>query len=118
MARKSHFKKNVLLLFAALVVAAAAYCAVYPDVGKLKKENPKKTAMMEYREREWRREGRNVKMEKKWASLSKISPYLLKAVIIAEDDKFWSITASISTGYRRPWKRISRRGLSSSEEAP
>ena len=90
MKRKSRFKRNLLLFLAGLIVAATAYCAVYPEIGNLKRENPKKTALMEYREREWRREGRKVKTEKKWVTLSKVSPYLLKAVIIAEDDKFWS----------------------------
>ncbi len=45
---------------------------------------------MDYREREWRRLGTKVRIEKKWVPLSKVSPYLIKAVIIAEDDKFWS----------------------------
>jgi len=59
-------------------------------VGRLKKENPGKTALMDYREREWRRLGTKVRIEKKWVPLSRVSPYLIKAVIIAEDDKFWS----------------------------
>ena len=45
---------------------------------------------MDYREREWRRLGTKVRIEKKWVPLSKVSPYLIRAVIIAEDDKFWS----------------------------
>jgi monofunctional biosynthetic peptidoglycan transglycosylase len=63
---------------------------VYPDVSKLKKENPKKTSFMEYREEEWRKKGKRVRLQKKWVPLSHISPYLMKAIIIAEDDKFWS----------------------------
>jgi monofunctional biosynthetic peptidoglycan transglycosylase len=59
-------------------------------VGRLKKENPGKTALMDYREREWRRLGTKVRIEKKWVPLSRVSPYLIRAVIIAEDDKFWS----------------------------
>jgi monofunctional biosynthetic peptidoglycan transglycosylase len=63
---------------------------VYPDVARLKKENPKKTSFMEYREEEWRKKGKKVRIQKKWVSLGQISPYIMKAVIIAEDDKFWS----------------------------
>ncbi|RPH84210.1 MAG: monofunctional biosynthetic peptidoglycan transglycosylase, partial [Desulfobacteraceae bacterium] len=62
---------------------------VYPNVGRLKKENPAKTAFMEYREKEWQREGKNLKIKRQWVPLSRISPYLIKAVIIAEDDKFY-----------------------------
>jgi len=45
---------------------------------------------MEYREREWEREGKKYRIQQKWVPLSRISPYLIKAVLIAEDDKFWS----------------------------
>ena len=44
---------------------------------------------MEYREREWRREGKKYRIRQKWVPLSRISPYLIKAVLIGEDDKFW-----------------------------
>ena len=63
---------------------------IYPDVSKLMKENPKKTSFMEYREEEWEKKGKKIKIQKKWVPLSHISPYLIKAVLIAEDDKFWS----------------------------
>ncbi len=44
---------------------------------------------MEYREKEWAREGIRKSIIQKWVPLKRISPYLIKAVIIAEDDKFW-----------------------------
>jgi len=62
----------------------------YPDVAKLKKQNPGKTSFMEYREQEWKQKGKKIKIQRKWVPLKEISPYLFKAVIIAEDDKFWS----------------------------
>jgi monofunctional biosynthetic peptidoglycan transglycosylase len=77
-----------LVLFA--LVAGIGFYMVYPDVARLKKENPKKTSFMEYREEEWRKKGKKVRIQKKWVSLGQISPYIMKAVIIAEDDKFWS----------------------------
>jgi monofunctional biosynthetic peptidoglycan transglycosylase len=72
------------------VIAGMGFYMVYPDVSKLKKENPKKTSFMEYREEEWKKKGKKVRVQKKWVSLGQISPYIMKAVIIAEDDKFWS----------------------------
>ncbi len=45
---------------------------------------------MEYRQDEWRREGKKYRIRQKWVRLSRISPYLIKAVLIGEDDKFWS----------------------------
>ncbi len=72
------------------IISWIGYYFVFPDITSLKTKNPKKTSFMEYRERQWKNQGKKIKMNKKWASLSVISPYLIKAVIIAEDDKFWS----------------------------
>jgi len=65
------------------------YLLLIPDVSKLKKENPPKTSFMQYREREWKRTGKPYRIQQKWVPLSQISPYIIKAVLIAEDDKFW-----------------------------
>jgi monofunctional biosynthetic peptidoglycan transglycosylase len=82
-------KISLFLILLALITGIAFYM-VYPDVSKLKKENPKKTSFMEYREDEWKKRGKKVRIQKRWVSLGQISPYVMKAVIIAEDDKFWS----------------------------
>ena len=74
----------------ALLLFVAGLSLVYPDVSKLKKENPRKTAFMEYREKEWRQQGKKRRIVHTWVPFSAISPYAVKAVIIAEDDKFWS----------------------------
>jgi monofunctional biosynthetic peptidoglycan transglycosylase len=60
-----------------------------PDVSRLKKENPRHTAFMKYREKEYEGKGKRLRIDQRWVPLSKISPYLIKAVLIAEDDKFW-----------------------------
>ncbi|MEI6691723.1 MAG: monofunctional biosynthetic peptidoglycan transglycosylase [Chlorobium sp.] len=78
---------SILLL---LFFADIARYFVYPDVGKLVDENPLKTAFMESREAEWKQEGLDdKKIHQKWVSLRNVSPNLIKAVLIAEDDKFW-----------------------------
>jgi len=76
-----------LVLVASLGVA---YGALMPDLYRLREKNPSKTAFMEYREKQWREKGRPVRVHQVWVPLSRISPYLVKAVLIAEDDKFWS----------------------------
>lgn len=60
-----------------------------PDVSLLKKGNPGKTSFMKYREREWEKKGKEYRINQVWMPISRISPYLIKAVLIAEDDKFW-----------------------------
>ena len=86
--KKSLLKPLTALLFI-LLIGFVAFQFVYPDVSKLRKENPKKTAMMKYREKEWEREGKKYRIDQKWVPLKAISPYLIKAVLIGEDDKFW-----------------------------
>jgi len=86
--------KKWIIIFAVIVISGfllniGAYF-IYPDVSKLKKSSPAKTAFMEYREREWEKQGKKKKIVRQWVALSQISPYVVKAVIIAEDDKFWS----------------------------
>lgn len=84
------FKKAFIFLIVCGFLSGIIYYSFYPDISKLKKENPKKTSFMKYREREWKSRGRKIKIQKTWVPLLGISPYLIKAVIIAEDDKFWS----------------------------
>ena len=82
----------------ALVIALVALIAIslpviisffYPGVSKLKKENPQKTSFMEYREQQWKEARKKITIRQQWVPISRISNYMTKAVIIAEDDKFW-----------------------------
>ena len=88
-ADKKKFQKFTLLIFLLVALLSAIYFLVMPDIAQLQKKNPTKTAFMEYREQEWRKRGKNMKAFQVWAPLSRISPFLIKAVLIAEDDKFW-----------------------------
>ncbi len=88
--RNRKLLKRIIFFSLAGLACFIAFQLVYPDVSRLKKENPKKTAMMEYREREWKSEGRKYKITQRWVTYGAVSPYLVKAVLIGEDDKFWS----------------------------
>ena len=85
---KRHTAWLVLLSFF-LILLPIVYLLVIPDLSKLIKENPKKTALMEYRERASKEKRKSYRIYQSWVPFSKISPYLVKAVLIAEDDKFW-----------------------------
>ncbi len=88
MKRRKHLR-GVLPIFIAAALLSLLYFLVIPDLSKLKKENPKKTAFMEYREKEAKEKGKKYRIHQIWIPFSKVSPYLVKAVLIAEDDKFW-----------------------------
>lgn len=81
--------KISIILILLVVLGFTGFYLLYPDVSKLKKQNPGKTSFMEYREDEYRAAGKKVKIQSRWVPLKSISPYLMKAVLISEDDKFW-----------------------------
>ena len=89
MVKKRQLRWFVYLL-SPILLFFLLYSLLMPDLSKLKKENPQKTAFMEYREKQWKEKGRKITLRQIWVPLSDISPYLIKAVLIAEDDKFWS----------------------------
>ncbi|MFZ5907233.1 MAG: monofunctional biosynthetic peptidoglycan transglycosylase [Nitrospirota bacterium] len=90
MSKRKSRKQKIIFLVVCLLVSPFLYSLFFPSVSSLKDEDPGKTAFMEYREKEWQREGKQYRIQQKWVPLSRVSPYLIKAVLIAEDDKFWS----------------------------
>ena len=88
MKRRKHLR-GLLPIFIFVALLSLLYFLIIPDLSKLKKENPKRTALMEYREKAFKEKKRPYKIYQSWVPFSKISPYLVKAVLIAEDDKFW-----------------------------
>ncbi len=85
-------RKPILKLAALAVVAGLAYLGsffIYPDVGQLAKKNPEKTAFMEWREAQWAEKGEKKRITQRWVPLSAVSPLLIKAILIGEDDKFY-----------------------------
>jgi monofunctional biosynthetic peptidoglycan transglycosylase len=84
--------KKIQFVVPALSLALAVFSAFFlfhPGIDRLARENPGKTAFMKYREAEWNRNGRDVHIQQKWVPLRRISPYIVQAVIISEDGKFW-----------------------------
>ena len=79
----------IIILFVSALLLNIGVYFVYPNISALKKESPKKTAFMEYREKEWEMQGKKRVIIHQWVPLARISSYVVKAVIIAEDDKFW-----------------------------
>ena len=60
-----------------------------PDVSTLKTHHPTQTRLMEYREAQYKKKNMRVTKRQRWTPLSSISPYLIQAVLISEDDKFY-----------------------------
>ena len=82
----------VRVLIAAAILSAAAAAIFFltlPDVSPLKTQWPKTTAFMELRKRELARSGQSKRLEWVPVPLARISPALGRAVIVAEDARFY-----------------------------
>lgn len=93
---KKRFLKKIRILWIFFGVFFCFFMGLFvlwifnPDVEKLRHENPKRTAMMEYRQKQYyKKTGKRLPIQQHWVRLSKISPALIEAVLIAEDDRFF-----------------------------
>lgn len=95
MARKVFKKKKIplwikiVMLFLAVVACDLAWYSFVVNIKQYEKKNPQKTAFMKYRERQWREKDRKMEVKQIWAPWSSISNDARKAVVVAEDAKFW-----------------------------
>lgn len=79
-------------LLACLVALALGivHSLLIPDISRLRSQEPEATAFMKFRRAKSLQAGKKRPHQYFWVPLSSISPYLQQAVVIAEDDKFWS----------------------------
>jgi monofunctional biosynthetic peptidoglycan transglycosylase len=86
-------RRLLLFLAAAVLLAAVVFWATLPDVGPLATDFPKSTAFMDRRRADLRREGRSTLLEYSPVPLSRISPLVQRAVVEAEDARFYEHAA-------------------------
>lgn len=82
--RKRILKIIIVLLLLYLLIEYLSIPSY--SIKMLRKDNPKETALMRQRLRE---SDGNLKIAHKWVRLSEISPELIRAVIVAEDGRFY-----------------------------
>ena len=74
----------------AVVLATFAYCwLTLPDVRPLKTQTPTTTAFMRMRQAEAISAGKSPAYQQRFVRYSRISPNLIRAVLLAEDAGFW-----------------------------
>ena len=88
--RRRRILRGTLYLILAVLILGIGNTLVVPNISRLKKEAPTATAFMKYRQKMSRQAGKKPGIAYTWIPLGKISPYLAQAVVISEDDKFWS----------------------------
>ena len=87
------FLRRASRVFAALAGLLFVYASyiflTLPDVRVLRTSNPKTTAFIELRAREARQRGQQPRRLQQWVPYSRMSPNLVRAVLLTEDAKFW-----------------------------
>lgn len=105
----SKLKLFILLFILGGVLDIGRYF-VYPNVSDLIEKNPVPTAFMEFRKAEWVEQNREMQINQKWVRMSQISPNVIKAVLIGEDDKFWNHDGFDVKGMEQALERSLKKG--------
>lgn len=71
------------------VLGLAIFYIFKPQIILLNFKNPEKTAMMKFRMKEAKKKGIKYTLRQRWVDYESISPAMKRAVVIAEDEKFW-----------------------------
>ncbi len=82
-------RRALLGLLLAVAAAAILFYATLPDVKPLKTSFPRTTSFMERRKAELSRQGEKASLEWVPVPLRRISPYLRRAAVAAEDARFY-----------------------------
>ena len=103
------FKRAFLILLAAVLLFVAWEWITFPDVAKLATEAPKTTAFMERRKADLRAEGKSDAIDYRFVPYGRISPYLRRAALVAEDDSFYEHEGvdveGLKEALQKDWKR-------------
>lgn len=81
--------RAVIATVAALFAVAGYVYLTTPDVRVLQTKNPESSAFIELRAREARAKNQQPRRVQKWVPYSRISPHLVRAVLVTEDSAFW-----------------------------
>lgn len=106
-------KSLILKIFALtliLFILDIARYFVFPNISSIVDDNPIPSAFMLYREAQWEKEGRTVEVQQKWRNFYKISPNVIDAVLIGEDDKFWDHNGFDEAGLKSAFFRTLTKG--------
>jgi monofunctional biosynthetic peptidoglycan transglycosylase len=106
---KKTLKIGFIIVSIFLLVDIGRYVFI-PDVNELKKTNPLPSSFMQYRMEQWKDEGLDKNITQKWVKLKQISPYVIKAVLISEDDKFWNHDGFDTKGLEDAFERNLKEG--------
>jgi len=102
-------KRLTLAVGLLLIAAGIFFYATLPDVEPLRIAWPKTTAFMEQRKADLARAGDGTRLEWNPVPLGRISPYLRRAVVAAEDARFYEHEGvdweAVRGAFEKDWKK-------------
>ena len=102
------------VLFLVLVGAVAVWLGyeiiTFPNISKLRTENPQTTSLIEYRLSEAKSNGQEPKKYQIWMPIEQISPNLQKAVMAGEDARFFEHHGFDWDAIQNAWDEAQREG--------
>lgn len=103
------FRRVFLAIFVVVAGFIAWQVIAFPDVSRLATEAPSTTAFMEQRKQQLRAAGKDDTIRYTFVPYARISPYLRRAVLVAEDNNFYEHdaidTRAMTEAIRRDWER-------------
>ncbi len=105
-----------LVLVGAVVVWLAYEFITFPNIGKLRTENPATSSMIEFRISEARAEGKEPRKYMVWQPIEQISPNLQKAVLAGEDSHFFEHHGFDWDAINKAWEEAQKEGEKEAKE--
>ena len=102
-------RKLFLIIVAAILVVVAYEVVTFPDIAALEKNTPATTAFMDLRREQLRAQGKSDALQYQPVPYARISPYLRRAALVAEDDNFYEHggvdVAAMKEALQKDWAR-------------
>jgi len=102
-------RKLFFLVVAAVLAIVLWEWVTFPDVARLAHEPPKSTAFMDLRREQLRAAGKDDTIQYEYVPYGRISPYLRRAALVAEDDTFYAHEAvdvkGIQEAIQKDWQK-------------
>jgi monofunctional biosynthetic peptidoglycan transglycosylase len=99
-----------LILVGAVLVWAAYEFITFPNISKLRTENPTTSSMIEYRISEAQANGQEPRKYMVWQPIEQISPHLQRAVLAGEDGRFFEHNGFDWEAIDAAWQEAQKEG--------
>lgn len=112
-----YWTKLLFLIFAGAIGVWLLYELItFPNISKLREENPTTSSMIEYRLSDARANGQEPKKFMIWTPIEQISPNLQRAVLAGEDSRFFQHNGFDWDAIQKAWDEAVEEGKKEDKE--